>query len=270
MHTYSYSIFTQNEANEESSLAWALCISIMLHICITYIYPYHKQHATTLKQTSIEMNINMLPAPSVPNVIQPLTELAPIPPATPIEKTPTKAQEKPPVLSTQSTSANDSYQVPTPAEQKIEVAQQSMESITPSQSTPTNSANFYTQETNAQTNIDHAPNANEKSHESSSSEVASADEAWDGYGKALAAMVNKMKQYPSIAVRRHQEGEVQVIASFKRGKLVSAELAQVSNYEALNAESLRAIKKAIEQVALDTSLEKKTFTVTIPVIFALE
>jgi periplasmic protein TonB len=270
MHTYSYPIFTQNDANEESSLVWALCISIMLHICIAYIYPYLKQHAVMPQQTSIEMHINMLSPPSAPLLKQPEAELAPIQPPTPVEKTPIKVPEKQPVLSTQSPIADESYQVPVSTEQKVEVAPQPVEAIMSSQSTHTSTANIPTEETNTQTNIDHAPIAIEKSHESSTSEIASADEAWDGYGKALAAMVNKMKQYPTIAVRRHQEGEVQVVASFKRGKLVSVELAQVSNYEALNAESLRTIKKAIEQVALNTSLEKKTFAVTIPVIFALE
>ncbi len=270
MHTFSYPIFTQTNAKEESSLVWALCISIMLHVCIAYIYPCLKQHAVMPQQTSIEMHINMLPPPSTSVLSQPEAELAPKQPPTPIERTPAKVPEKQPVLSTQSPISVESYQVQVPTEQKVEVVPQPTEAITPSQSTHTNTANVPTEETNTQTNFDHASSANEKSRESSSSEVASADEAWDGYGKALAAMVNKMKQYPTIAVRRHQEGEVQVIASFKRGNLVSVELAQVSNYEALNAESLRTIKKAIEQVALNTSLEKKTFVVTIPVIFALE
>jgi protein TonB len=103
-----------------------------------------------------------------------------------------------------------------------------------------------------------------------SSEEATSDEVWDGYGKALAAMVNKLKQYPTIAIRRHLEGEVQVIASFKQGKLISVELARASQHQVLNEEAMRTIKKAIEQVTLHANLERKTFTVTIPVGFKLE
>jgi protein TonB len=83
-------------------------------------------------------------------------------------------------------------------------------------------------------------------------------------------MVNKLKQYPTIAIRRHLEGEVQVIASFKQGKLISVELAEGSQHQVLNEEAMRTIKKAIEQVALHANLERKTFTVTVPVGFKLE
>lgn len=268
MHAYFNPIFAQKNTDEDHSLVWALIVSMLLHISIAYIYPHFKSHEVLPQRTSIEVRLSQ-PTPESTSEANPVVaETVPPEQVKPVNETPPKVTEKHAILSTPSPMADDRYQVPVPTEQKTEALPPSETNAAPvSNDVPATHA--AAEIATAHPSTEQAANAHEQSQQKPA-EVVSADEAWDGYGKALAAMVNKMKQYPTIAVRRHQEGEVKVIASFKRGKLVSVELVQFSQHEALNTEALRTIKKAIEQVALNTSLEGKTFAVTIPVIFALE
>jgi protein TonB len=191
---------------------------------------------------------------------------------------PLKAKSERPVLATTTPVPDPSYQVP--VEQQTETppitqteAPQAPQVPSPKplpNSTATTANPTPIQANPVPTSTAPATSSTARQATARSSEVATSDEVWDGYGKALAAMVNKLKQYPTIAIRRHLEGEVQVIASFKQGKLISVELAEGSQHQVLNEEAMRTIKKAIEQVALHANLERKTFTVTVPVGFKLE
>lgn len=291
MHRYqpaTHSALTPNTENH--SLLWALIVSMLLHIAIAYVFPYFNQQSLQPRSTSIQVELNPLPEQPTPaqQQTQPPTEQIsqpevqpevqpeppkPIPP-TPVTK-PLKAKTERPVLATTTQEPDPSYQVPVEQQTETPPVTQTEAPQAPSQKPPPNSTPTTANPTPIQTNT--AP-ANTESATSStapqatarSSEVATSDEVWDGYGKALAAMVNKLKQYPTIAIRRHLEGEVQVIASFKQGKLISVELAEASQHQVLNEEAMRTIKKAIEQVALHANLERKTFTVKVPVGFKLE
>jgi protein TonB len=191
-----------------------------------------------------------------------------------VVKTPPQAPVKHPILATPTPEPDQSYQVP--VEQMSErppsaTTQAESSAVKPQPSnTPSTIVNPTQTQTQTATEQTTTSAAQQQTTTSRTSEVATPDEVWDGYGKALAEMVNKLKQYPTIAIRRHLEGEVQVIASFKQGKLISVELAEASQHQVLNEEALRTIKKAIEQVALHANLERKTFTVTIPVGFKLD
>ena len=99
---------------------------------------------------------------------------------------------------------------------------------------------------------------------------ASDSDAWGEYGEQLRALVNKSKQYPAIAIRRHLEGEAMVVAQFVRGELVDVALTGSSQHRSLDEEALRMVKKAITQLGIKDSLRKKTFKITIPVAFRLE
>ena len=278
MHTYQPAAHVAlTHQQEDRSLLWALLASMLLHIAIAYVYPQFTSQGVLPQRTTIQVQLNQLPEQSTPATQPPATPtvqptVQPEPPKpmipTPVTKTP-KTKMVRPVLATPT--PEQSYQVPvkqtheTPsvtAEASPQKPQITHTPTTPSAaSTPAN-----TEPTNtAQTTISEAQPATARS-----SEEVTSDEVWEGYGKALAAMVNKLKQYPTIAIRRHLEGEVKVIASFKQGKLISLELAQASQHQVLNEEAMRTIKKAIEQVALHANLERKTFTVTIPIGFALD
>ncbi|MDP3608055.1 MAG: TonB family protein [Methylophilus sp.] len=277
MHTYHQSFLVTTHDNEDQSLVWALIASMLLHIAIAYVFPYFNQQSLQPRSTSIQIELNPLPEQPTPAPTQttvPSTALPeptkPIPP-TPVTKLP-KAKTVRPVLATPTPVTDPSYQIPVEQSNETppDTQEESPQKPQPTQPAHTQTTTTPTQTQTALTNTEPVTSSNSSLAVARSSEVATSDEVWDGYGKALAAMVNKLKQYPTIAIRRHLEGEVQVIASFKQGKLISVELAEASQHQVLNEEAIRTIKKAIEQVALHANLERKTFTVTVPVGFKLE
>ncbi|MGQ2967017.1 TonB family protein, partial [Methylophilus sp.] len=106
---------------------------------------------------------------------------------------------------------------------------------------------------------------------SESDELTAGDQdAWGDYGEQLRALVNKSKQYPTIAIRRHLEGDVMIVAQFIRGELDHVSLMDSSKHVPLDDEAVRMVKKAIGQLGVKESLKKKTFKITIPVSFRLE
>lgn len=268
------------QEKEDHSLLWALLASMLLHIAIAYVYPQFKSQGVLPQRTTIQVQLNQLPEPPTPATqppaapaVQPTVQ--PEPPK-PIPPTPVITPKKQPqdhrkVLTTTALTPEQNHQVP--VEQAHETPTVTAEAF-PQQPqpthTPTTTSIASTPTKVEPTNTEQAATSTAQPATARSSEEATSDEVWNGYGKALAAMVNKLKQYPTIAIRRHLEGEVQVIASFKQGKLISVELAQASQHQVLNEEAMRTIKKAIEQVALHANLERKTFTVTIPIGFALD
>ncbi|WP_232418343.1 TonB family protein [Methylotenera sp. 1P/1] len=280
MHTYHQSFLVTTQDNEDQSLVWALIASMLLHIAIAYVYPYFNQQSLQPRSTSIQVELNPLPEQPTPAATQPQPPTEPVSqaeppkpiPPTPVVQPKKQPQDKRKVLTTTVPTPDQSYQVPVepqretpPDTQEETLPVQTSPNTTPATANPTP-----TQTQTAPTHTEQTTTSTAQQSTARSSEVATSDEVWDGYGKALAAMVNKLKQYPTIAIRRHLEGEVQVIASFKQGKLISVELAEASQHQVLNEEAMRTIKKAIEQVALHANLERKTFTVTIPVGFKLE
>lgn len=281
MNTYpptTHIAFTQER--EDHSLLWALIASMLLHIAIAYVYPQFQSQSLLPPPTIIQVQLNQLPEQPTPAAtqppatpaVQPTIQPEPPKPTPPIpEKKTPKTKAERPVLATPTPVPEQSYQVP--AEQTLETPKVTAEASPQKPqpiNTPITTSAAATPAKTELTNTEQAATSATQQQTARSSEEVTSDEVWDGYGKALAAMVNKLKQYPTIAIRRHLEGEVKVIASFKQGKLISLELAQASPHQVLNEEAMRTIKKAIEQVALNANLERKTFIVTIPIGFALD
>lgn len=119
--------------------------------------------------------------------------------------------------------------------------------------------------TNAETSSNQASSStsNKATNEISEAEV------WGGYGQKLYTKVGKNKRYPPIAIRRHWEGDVSVVARFIKGVLVDVELLTSSGRKVLDKESMRMVKEAIEQTPITGNLVGKDFSVTIPVNFEL-
>lgn len=280
MHTYQPATHVAlTHDKDDHSLLWALLASMLLHIAIAYVYPQFQSQSLLPPPTIIQVQLNQLPEkptpatqPPAPPTVEPTVQPEPPKPTPPTpEKKAPKTKAERPVLASPTPVPEQTYQVP--VEQTLETPKVTAEA-SPQQPQPTNtptttSATSVPTKTEP-TNTEQTTTSATQQQTARSSEEATSDEIWDGYGKALAAMVNKLKQYPTIAIRRHLEGEVKVIASFKQGKLISLELAQASQHQVLNEEAMRTIKKAIEQVALNANLERKTFTVTIPIGFALD
>lgn len=281
MHTYQTTKHvTLTHEKEDHSLLWALLASMLLHIAIAYVYPQFKSQGVLPQRTTIQVQLNQLPEPPTPATQPPAAPAVqstvqseppkPIPP-TPVITPKKQPQDHRKVLTTKALTPEQNHQVPVEqAHETPTVTAEAFPQKPPTTNPPTTTSVTSTPTNSAPTNAEQTTTSATQQQTTRSSEEVTSDEVWDGYGKALAAMVNKLKQYPTIAIRRHLEGEVKVIASFKQGKLISVELAQASQHQVLNEEAMRTIKKAIEQVALHANLERKTFTVTIPIGFALD
>ncbi len=103
------------------------------------------------------------------------------------------------------------------------------------------------------------------------SEEADPNEAWQGYGQMLYEMASKNKAYPQIAIRRRLQGRVKVSARFNMGKLVELTLLEPgSGYQVLDNAALEMLRKAVSALPIKGQLEKKSFTIIVPVDFKLE
>lgn len=251
-------------------------ISVALHALVVMIYP-SLSHITLPKmpeRLEIELFSVKSPRPSpspaveVPTQVEPLKPPPPVVSPSPVVK-PQKPVEAPkPVLAAPDNSQAD-YRVPEPpAPAKVETAPVTPAAPASPPSAAAESAPHATNETAKESRPNVAANqtTNQESDEINDSDA----DAWGDYGQQLRSLVNKSKQYPAIAVRRHLEGEATVVAQFVRGELVNVSLADSSKHVPLDEEAMRMVKKAIAQLGVKDSLKKKSFKITIPVSFKLE
>lgn len=266
--------------DDSQAKVWrAVILSLGLHALVIAIYPtlQHIELPKIPDRLEIEFFTMKMPAskPSEQQVAPAVVASAPPEP----QKTPTtvKPQTAPPVENQKSVIAapasNDaSYQVP---EQILPARAEPAPPVSaPASASTSDAVNHATAESAAKESraapaasgpITSAPTSSE------SDELTTSDnDAWGDYGDQLRSLVNKSKQYPTIAIRRHLEGEVTILAQFVRGELVQVSLADSSKHAPLDEEALRMVKKAIGQLGVKDSLRKKTFKITIPVSFKLE
>lgn len=262
------------EDNHYQLLWRAVILSLVLHALVMVIYPTlsNIQLPAIAERLEIEFFTMKMPAskPSEQQVSPPVVTAAPPEPQKTI--TTVKPRTAPPVENQKSVIAapannEPDYQVP---EQSLPAR---MEPSPPVNATlsPSNSdaANHTATESVAKESRPalavNAPVSNE------SEELAPSDhDAWGDYGDQLRSLVNKSKQYPTIAIRRHLEGDATILAQFVRGELVQVSLADSSKHVPLDEEAIRMVKKAIVQLGVKDSLKQKTFKITIPVSFRLE
>jgi len=263
------------QAHNDSLLWRAVAVSLGLHLLVAMIYP--KLSQITLPAIPERMEIEFFsikaPAPAVQQVSPPVETPKPAEPPKaepkPVVKPVTPVETPKPVLATPSHNDAD-YRVqeqPVQPPAKVEPA--------PAPATTSNTADI----------APHAPAASSDSNAKEAKPAAapvttaaaetdelsaSDNDAWGDYGEQLRSLVNKSKNYPAIAVRRHLEGEATVVAQFVRGELVNVSLADSSKHVPLDEEAMRMVKKAIAQLGVKDSLKKKSFKITIPVAFKLE
>lgn len=210
------------------------------------------------------------PAPAVemPTPVEPPKPAPPVVNPSPVVKPQTPVETPKPVLAAPDNHQAD-YRVPEPpAPAKVETAPVAPAASAPQTSAAAESAPHATNETSKESRPNVAANqtASQESDEINDSD----SDAWGDYGQQLRSLVNKSKQYPAIAIRRHLEGEAIVVAQFVRGELVNVSLADSSKHVPLDEEAMRMVKKAIAQLGVKDSLKKKSFKITIPVSFKLE
>ncbi|MGP1717341.1 MAG: TonB family protein [Methylophilus sp.] len=261
--------------DESHAKVWrAVGISIGLHLLVVAVYPTlsHITLPALPDKLEIEFFTMKMPAskPSEQQVSPPVVTSAPPEPQT--TTTTVKPRTAPPVENQKSVitapSHNEAnYQVPEQAlPARVEPAPAVNTTPSPSHS---DAANHTATESVAK-DARSAPAVNASASNESDELTASDSDAWGDYGDQLRSLVNKSKQYPAIAVRRHLEGDVTILAQFVRGELVQVSLVDTSKHAPLDEEAVRMVKKAIAQLGTKDSLRSKTFKITIPVSFRLE
>lgn len=262
-----------NHENAESRAVWhALFISVMLHGVILFWYTRHQSSPATLLPDRLAVELLAVTSQALP---QPETR----PPAAPAQVVEPSMQK--PVQAKQQAVLTD-RQVSHTAEQVLAepiskltepIQSESVQSV--EKSVPTVSESNVRDSAETKSLAESAAVAASVKQEavnkvSDNEELLSDDDAWQGYGQALYALVSKSKKYPAIAVRRHWEGDARILARFVRGELVEVQVLDASGHVPLDDEAVRMVKQAIAQLGMRDSLARKSFKVTIPVSFKLE
>lgn len=261
---------------QDYSLIWrAVIVSLALHALVVAVYPALSQIELPKLPDRLEIEFFSIKAaaPSVQAVAPPTEVAKPLEPPkvtpAPVVKPQTPVETPKQVLAAPSSQPSD-YRVP----EQIAPAKAEPAPVTPAPAAPSVSA-----AESAQPAANDAPAKDSKPSVAASAATSSSEsdelnagdtDAWGDYGQQLRDLVSKSKQYPAIAVRRHLEGEVTVVAQFVRGELVNVSLAGSSKHVPLDEEAMRMVKKAIAQLGVKDSLKKKSFKITIPVNFKLE
>ncbi|HSH86643.1 MAG TPA: TonB family protein [Methylophilus sp.] len=249
----------------------AVIISLAIHAVVVAIYPQlNKVRLPEIpERLEIEFFTMKAAAPSQNQAVSPPVEAVkpPEPQVTP--KPPTPVTQTPKQVLAAPTNNDAEYHVPEPvAPTKAEPTPPAPAQTSPS----TSAANNESRQSEEQTTKEAKPATATNTPVTSESDELTANDsdAWGDYGEQLRSLVNKSKQYPTIAIRRHLEGDVTIVAQFTRGELTQVSLAETSKHVPLDEEAMRMVKKAIQQLGVKESLKKKTFKITIPVSFRLE
>ncbi|MFD1122067.1 TonB family protein [Methylophilus flavus] len=250
----------------------AVIVSLAIHALVVAIYPHLNKIQLPEIPERLEIEFFSIkaraPSPSQPVTPQVETITPPEPQVTPKPPTPVPAQTPKQVLAAPANSDSE-YKVP-------EQVTQTKTEPTPPAPAPAAAATSATSHAESRPTEEAATKEARPAPPSTpvtteSDELTAGDtDAWGDYGEQLRSLVNKSKQYPTIAIRRHLEGDVTIVAQFTKGELTQVSLAETSKHVPLDEEAMRMVKKAIQQLGVKESLRKKTFRITIPVSFKLE
>lgn len=262
------------QAHNDSLLWRAVAVSLGLHLLVAMIYPKLSQIQLPAipERMEIEFFSIKAPAPAVQQVSPPVDIPKPAEPPKaepkPVVKPVTPVETPKPVLATPSHNDSD-YRV---QEQPVQPPAKVEPAPAPATSNTADTAPHASATSSESTAKEAKPTAAPVATATAETDELSAsdNDAWGDYGEQLRSLVNKSKQYPPIAIRRHLEGEATVVAQFVKGELVNVSLADSSKHVPLDEEAMRMVKKAIAQLGVKDSLRKKSFKITIPVAFKLE
>jgi periplasmic protein TonB len=271
-------------AHEDSNAkVWrAVVISLALHAVVVAIYPHLSK--ISLPQMPERLEIEFFTMKAAPSSQQQVTPEVPTPP-TPQKVEPTPKVFKPQVTQPEQTSkpvlSAPSHDADYHVQEQAQPTKAEPAPATPQIATPITTTTSRNESTHQTANEERSkdatkaantnPATNNTSTNNESEELTASDsDAWGDYGDQLRALVGKSKQYPAIAIRRHLEGDVTVVAQFVRGELTQVSLTDSSKHAPLDEEALRMVKKAIAQLGVKESLKKKSFRITIPVSFRLD
>lgn len=257
-------------------LAWAVVLSILLHLLLLQLMPLLEQyHPKPINTIMAELRN---PAPFT----QPVTESPqPTPPETPTPqpevKQPQPIKTKPdpqPILQSKSEAQPDDYVVPetkpntkpepTPT-QSINTPQPVTEQTSASAVTATPSAT-----TSPTTTANTSTNSKPETANTSTADTWD-DSAYDAYGRNLQRLCERNKHYPAIAIRRSWQGSGSVVVKFSAGgKLLSIAIEQSTGQKALDDQALEMVRKSLADLPLPSQMKGREFKISVPVDFKLE
>jgi periplasmic protein TonB len=250
----------------------AVIVSLAIHALVVAIYPHLNKIQLPEIPERLEIEFFSIktraPSPSQPVTPQVETITPPEPQVTPKPPTPVPAQTPKQVLAAPANSDAE-YKVPEQVTQTKTEPTPPAPAPAAATTSATSHAESHPSEEAATKEARPAPPSTQVASESDEL-TANDSDAWGDYGEQLRSLVNKSKQYPTIAIRRHLEGDVTIVAQFTKGELTQVSLAETSKHVPLDEEAMRMVKKAIQQLGVKESLRKKTFRITIPVSFKLE
>ena len=233
-------LYTTTARHDSRLLYWAFLLSILLHMLVALIKV--NTHRTQTKLTDVltvrivhakPTQVTTIEIPQTLPSAKPKAQIKPkqIPP--PQVQTPEKA-ESPRIVTVVA------IQEKSPISAAIPATEQEAEAI--SKATP---AEPY----QAQVNTQHA-NAQ--------------------YGALLAQEISKYKQYPVLAKKTRQQGNIILkVQITSLGKLIDAQIYQSSGYELLDNQAIDMVKKATPFSQPPATLGEQNITLLVPVSFRL-
>ncbi len=250
----------------------AIVLSLVLHALVVVFYP--RLSRMQLPEIPDRLEIELFSMKTRPAVTQ-LAETTPAvsAPQPPVRQPPpvSKPEAKPKeVLATKEPATPQEYRVPEPVVTRSEPVAPAPETAVNKHQAAESAAPAASTDHAAKDARESAASAQPVKTTDDEEIAASDDEAWDGYGKQLHDLVSKSKKYPTIAIRRHMEGDVKIVAQFVKGEMVQVVMVDASGHTPLDEEAIRMVKKAIAQLSVKGSLARKSFKVTIPVSFRLD
>ena len=223
----------------------ALLLSIAAHALVAVI-KVSQDHP--VKEAVVALTVKLVPA-------KPVEPVAPAAPPTP-EPIKPPPPPKPPVPVKQSTPS------PVQAPPKVESASPVAPVVTEENSPVT--AVITASEPKTEAPVKVAP------VELSPTPPVDTQQERNQYGALLASEIAKHKQYPILAKRTRQQGNVILqVQITSLGKLIAAQVYQSSGYELLDSQAMEMVKKATPFSHPPSALGERDLTLLVPVSFRL-
>ncbi len=221
----------------------ALLLSIAAHALVAVI-KVSQDHP--VKEAVVALTVKLVPA-------KPVEPVAPAAPPTP---EPIKPPPKPPTPVKQSTPS------PVQAPPKVESPSPVAPVVTEENSPVT--AVITASEPKTEAPVKVAP------VEPSPTPPVDTQQERNQYGALLASEIAKHKQYPILAKRTRQQGNVILqVQITSLGKLIAAQVYQSSGYELLDSQAMEMVKKATPFSHPPSALGERDLTLLVPVSFRL-
>ncbi|PKO25301.1 MAG: energy transducer TonB [Betaproteobacteria bacterium HGW-Betaproteobacteria-8] len=244
----SYPNYQAAYESPNHTLAWAVAISLCLHLFAVFYLP-NFQHDTE-KPLPPVLNIQ-IEAPKAPEPVEsPVVEPAPEPP-----KPKVKPKIEPKVVPVQKPTPIETYE---PVNNEPEVTEEPVSAPVMSVAPTTESQPVVT-----------VPPPPPPPPPGPSQ--ADLDAARKNYANKLAHAIAQHKQYPRVAQMRGWQGEALVDLKLdSHGALLESRIARSSGYDMLDKQALEMIKKAAPFPSPPDILKSSVFNIQVPVSFKLE